>query len=101
MMDVAGTDKNCVEVVPMLLKKSEIGTDAVDFGKWEECVQTSADQNKGERGDPDIQESPAGGKLGAPPVDLRQERLDFRHRLHSAIPRVTQCHQVRPFFYPN
>ena len=51
MMDVAGTDKDCIELVPVLLEKTEIGTDDVDFRKGEERVQAGAGQDKGERCD--------------------------------------------------
>ena len=64
MMDAAGTDKDCVELVPVLLEKTELGTDDVDFRKRKERVQAGADQNKGEHRDPDIQEAPAKGKIG-------------------------------------
>ena len=62
MMDVAGTDKDCVELVLMLLEKAELGADDVDFRKREERVQAGADENKGEQRDPGIQEAPAKGK---------------------------------------
>ena len=64
MMDAAGTDKDCVEFVPMLLEETELGADDVDFRKRKERVQAGANQNKGEHRDPDIQESPARGKIG-------------------------------------
>lgn len=60
MMNVAGTDKDCVELVLMLPKKAELGADDVDFGKREERVQTGTDENKSEQCDSGVQESPAG-----------------------------------------
>jgi hypothetical protein len=64
MMDLAGTDKNGVELVLMLVKKAELGADDVDFRKREESVQAGADKNKSEQRDPGIQETPAKGKIG-------------------------------------
>ena len=59
MMDSAGTDKDCIELIPMLLEKTELGTDDVDFRKREKPVQGGANQNEGEHRDPYIQEAPA------------------------------------------
>lgn len=64
MMDVAGADKNCVELVLVLLEKSKLGADDVDFWKREERVQAGADEKKSEQCDPGIQESSASGKTG-------------------------------------
>ena len=63
MMNVARTDKDCVELVLMLLEKTELGADDVDFRKREERVQAGADENKSEQCDPGIQETPAKGKI--------------------------------------
>ena len=69
MMDAAGTDKDGVEFVPMLLKEPELGTDDVNFRKREKRVQSGANQNKGEHRDPDVQKSPAEGKIGPRQID--------------------------------
>ena len=65
MMDLAGADKDRVELVLMLVEKAELGADDVDFRKREERVQAGANENKREQRDPAIQETPAKGKTGA------------------------------------
>jgi hypothetical protein len=64
MMDLAGTDKDRVELVLMLMEKTELRADYVDFRKREERVQAGADEKKSEQRDPGIQETPAKGKIG-------------------------------------
>jgi hypothetical protein len=49
MTNPAGPDKDCVEVVPVLPEKSEIGTDEGNLRKRKEFVQTGAGQDEGER----------------------------------------------------
>jgi hypothetical protein len=64
MMNLAGTDKYRVELVLMLMEKTELRANDIDFRKREERVQAGADENKREQRDPGIQETPAKGKIG-------------------------------------